>query len=125
MQSLPFGQRSAGRGCEEFRCNYNQRRPHEALQMHRPAERYQPSRQSYQECVKEWEYPAGSDVRRLNSQGMLTERGKRWFVCGALAEQRVQVERFDGKLLVSYRHMYVREVDLDRRRSSPLVVARL
>src|ERR1700680_2759204 len=92
--------------------------------MHRPAERYQPSRQSYQECVKEWEYPAGSDVRRLNSQGMLTERGKRWFVCRALAEQRVQVERFDGKLLVSYRHMYIREVDLERRCSSPLVVER-
>jgi hypothetical protein len=74
--------------------------------------------------VKEWEYPAGSEVRRLNSQGMLTEQGHRWFVCGALADQRVRVERFDGKLLVSYRHMYVREIDLVRRGSRALVVAR-
>lgn len=108
----------------EVRSSYNQRRPHEALGMKRPAERYQPSPRKYTEQVKEWEYPVGSDVRRLNSQGMLTEQGQRWFVCGALAEQRVRVERFDGKLLVSYRHMCIREVDLQRRCSRALVVAR-
>lgn len=108
----------------EVRSNYNQRRPHEALGMQRPAQRYRPSLRNYAEQVKEWEYPTGSDVRRLNSQGMLTEQGFRWFVCGALASRRVRVERFDGKLLVSYRHMYIREVDLERRCSRPLVVAR-
>ncbi len=36
----------------------------------------------------------------------------------------MRVERFDGKLLVNYRHMYVREIDLERRRSRALVVAR-
>lgn len=80
----------------EFRLSYNERRPHEALGMKRPAERYEPSRRSYEEQVKEWEYPTGSEVRRLNSQGMLAEQGRRWFVCGALADQLVRVERFDG-----------------------------
>lgn len=108
----------------EVRSSYNQRRPHEALCMQRPAQRYRPSARSYVEQVKEWEYPAGSDVRRLNSQGMLHEQGQRWFVCGALADRRVRVEAFDGKLLVSYRHMYIREVDLQQRCSRPLVVAR-
>lgn len=117
-----FGEWSAA--LSAVRSSYNERRPHEALGMQRPAQRYQPSRRSYAERVKEWEYPNGSDVRRLNSQGMLTERRERWFVCGALADQRVRVERFEGKLLVSYRHMYIREVDLDRRCSRPLVVAR-
>jgi len=109
---------------EEFRSSYNQRRPHEALGMKRPAERYQRSPRSYQERVKEWEYPAGSEVQRLNSQGMLSDERHRWFVCGALANQRVRVERFDRKLLVSYRHMYVREIDLKRRGSRALVMAR-
>lgn len=108
----------------EVRYRYNQRRPHEALGMQCPAECYRPSPRPYCEQVKEWEYPMGSDVRHLNSQGMLTEQGQRWFVCGALADRRVRVERFDGKLLVSYRHMYIREVDPERRRSRPLVVAR-
>jgi transposase InsO family protein len=117
-----FGQWAAA--LAEFRCSYNERRPHEALGMKRPTERYQRSPRSYAEQVQEWEYPAGSEVCRLNSQGMLAERGQRWFVCGALAEQRVRVERFDGKLLVSYRHMYVREIDPERRKSRALVVER-
>ena len=108
----------------EIETSYNQQRPHEALGMQRPAERYRPSPRSYVQQVKPWEYPVGSDVRRLNSQGMLTEKGQRWFICGALAEQRVRVEWFDGKLLVSYRHMYIREVDLQRRCSRALVVER-
>jgi transposase InsO family protein len=108
----------------EFRLSYNEWRPHEALGMKRPAERYRRSPRSYQENVPEWEYPTGSDVRRLNSHGMLTEQGERWFVCGALSDQRVRVERFDGKLLVSYRHMYIREIDPVKRKSHALVVAR-
>ena len=108
----------------EIESSYNQLRPHEALGMQRPAERYRSSPRSYAEQVKPWEYPVGSDVRCLNSQGMLTEQGQRWFICEALAEQRVQVERFDGKLLVTYRHMYIREVDLERRCSRALVVER-
>ena len=37
--------------------------------------------------------------------------GQRWFVCEALAERWVGVESVGSLLLVSYRHMYVREVD--------------
>jgi transposase InsO family protein len=108
----------------EVRTRYNERRPHEALGMQRPAQHYQPSARKYAEQIQPWEYPSGSDVRHLNSRGMLTEQGERWFVCGALAGQRVRVERFDGKLLVSYRHMYIREVDLQRRCTRALVLAR-
>jgi transposase InsO family protein len=115
-----FGQWPAA--LAEFQSSYNERRPHEALGMKRPVERYQRSPRNYAECVREWEYPPGSEVQRLNSQGMLSEKRHRWFVCGALADQRVRVERFDGKLLVSYRHMYIRQIDLERRRSRALVL---
>lgn len=109
---------------DQVRFIYNEQRPHEALAMERPAERYRPSSRGYAERVKEWEYPAGSDVRRLNSRGMLTNQGRRWFVCGALANCRVRVEFFDGKLLLSYRPMYMREVDVDRKCSRLLALVR-
>ena len=96
---------------EEFRQIYNQQRPHEALQMKRPAERYEPSSRSYQVQPREWEYPVGSTVRRLNAKGLLYWERKSWFVCEALAGRRVRVEKAAGALLVSYRHMYVREID--------------
>jgi hypothetical protein len=108
----------------EVQREYNERRPHEALGMRRPAELYQPSPRAYQERPPEWEYPSGSEVKRLNTQGMLEDQGRRWFVCGALAGRQVRIERIDGKLLVSYRHMYIREIDPERSGTRPLVVAR-
>ena len=47
----------------------------------------------------------------LNSAGCINWRGKRYFVCEALSGERVRVEVVDDLLLVSYRHMYVREID--------------
>lgn len=108
----------------EMRQTYNHQRPHEALGMQRPAQRYRPSARAYQEQPREWEYPEGSEVRRLDANGMLAEAGRRWFVCEALAGKRVCVERFDEKLLVSYRHMYLREIDPLGKKTRALVVGR-
>jgi transposase InsO family protein len=108
----------------EFQNIYNTRRPHEALNMQRPQERYYASPRSYQEQPRAWEYPAGSELRRVNANGAIAEAGRAWFVCEALAGRLVRIERCDGKLLVSYRHMYVREIDLPRGSTQALVVAR-
>lgn len=99
---------------EKFRHVYNEQRPHEALQMQRPAERYRASARKYQRRAPEWEYPAGSTVRPLNDHGCLYWNKRNWFVCEALAGRRVQVEPVGQLLAVSYRHMYVREIDCAR-----------
>jgi transposase InsO family protein len=109
---------------EEFRQIYNQRRPHEALGMKRPAERYRCSARMYQAQPREWEYPDGSMVRRLNPAGCLHWEGQRWFVCEALAGRRVRVESVAKLLLVSYRHMYVREIDRQQQSTRSLVLPR-
>ena len=36
----------------------------------------------------------------------------------------MRIESVDGKRLVSYRHMYIREIDLQQGRTRPLVVER-
>ncbi len=107
-----------------FQQRYNYERPHEALAMQRPAERYQPSARAYQAQPPDWEYPEGSLVKQLNSQGCLEWAGQRWFVCEALAGERVQLEPLEEKLLVSYRHMYVREIDPQQGTSRALVMGR-
>ena len=108
----------------EVRRIYNEERPHEALGMQRPVARYRASTRPYQPKPREWEYPSGSIVRRLNPAGCLDWEGQRWFVCEALAERWVGVESVGSLLLVGYRHMYVREVDRERRCTRPLVVPR-
>jgi hypothetical protein len=109
---------------EEFRRIYNEQRPHEALQMKRPVERYRVSSRNYQAQPREWEYPTGSLVRELNSHGSLYWGGANLFVCEALAGRRVRVEQVGGLLLVSYRHMYVREIDREKGCTRALVVPR-
>jgi len=107
---------------EEFRRTYNEVRPHEGIGMQRPAQRYRPSSRVYQPQPADWEYPPGSVVKCLNTQGCLDWRGERWFVCEALAGRPVRVEPVEHLLLVSYQHMYVREIDQKRRESRPLVL---
>ena len=100
---------------EEFRQIYNEQRPHEALEMKRPAERYRVSARSYEARPQEWEYPSGSTVRRAERRrAVLDWEGQQWFVCEALAERRVQVEK-TGRIAAGELPAHVRAGD----RSSP------
>ncbi len=106
---------------QDFRHEYNYIRPHESLQMAVPVSRYRPSRRSYSPRPSPWEYPTELQVKRLNTQGCLYTTGRYYFVCEALAEQQVGIESFDDKLLVRYRQMYIRELNLRTRQTRALV----
>ena len=86
-----------------------------------PTERYQPSSRMYQPNPPEWQYPTGATVVKLNHRGYANHRGYRYFVSEALAGQRVRIERLDDKLVVRYRHMYVREINEKTRRTVTLL----
>lgn len=106
----------------EFRQEYNYERPHEALQMRTPAEVYQAvNLRPYQEQPREWEYSAGT-VLRLNPQGALYYQQRTYFVSEALAAECVRVDELDGRLLVTFRHMTVREINLRTGRSTAVLL---
>ena len=109
-----------GARLEDIRHEYNHIRPHESLSMQTPAAHYRPSLRVWTPNPTEWEYPPGSEVRRLNTQGALW-LGRHYWVSKALASQRVQLRRVDRRLLVVYRNMYVREIELTSGRSSMLI----
>ena len=95
-----------------FRQEYNYERPHEALDYKTPGEVYQAvNLRAYQEQPRAWEY-SGGVVKQLDSQGLLYYRQQRYFVSEALASERVRVDELEGKLLVTFRHLTVREIDL-------------
>lgn len=107
---------------EQFRQIYNHVRPHEALQMAVPAERYRPSERVYVTAPPAWSYPDPLTTSCLNSQGMLTYQSRRYFVSEALAGRPVAYQRIDDLLLVHFRQMYVREIHLASGRSYALVL---
>jgi hypothetical protein len=105
-----------------FRQEYNYERPHEALDQKTPAEVYQAvNLRAYQEPPQDWEY-SGGGVKRLNPQGQLYYRQQTYFVSEALAAERVRVDELDGKLIVTFRHMTVREIDLRTGKSTAVVL---
>ena len=110
------------RWAEEFLQEYNHERPHESLGMKTPGEVYQAvNLRPYQEQPREWEYTGGT-LKRLNSQGMLYYQQQTYFVSEALAAERIRIDELEGKLLVTFRHMTVREIELSTGQSTAVLL---
>lgn len=96
---------------DSFRNEYNQLRPHEALDMQTPATLWCPSPRPFT-GPRDPVYPAGAEVRLLNTLGALRLNGRNWQVAGALAHQPVHLQRIDNRVLVRYANTLLRELDL-------------
>jgi transposase InsO family protein len=77
---------------------YNEERPHEALDNQPPATRYAPSRRALPARVPSVHYPGHMDVRRVASNGDVSWAGERLFVTTALAGEDVAFEEVDDGL---------------------------
>ena len=97
---------------------YNHVRPHEALGMQTPATRWQPSPRHYDPQPRKWEYPAGAWVLKVDCQGTLEIRGKKWRVSQTLAGDWVQIVRVEQRMLVFYCNTLIRELDPGIQRST-------
>lgn len=110
------------RWAKQFQQEYNCERPHAALGMKTPQERYtEENLRPYQEQPRPWEYDGG-EVRRLDNQGGLHKYGTWFFICEALTKQWVRVDEFDNKLTVTFRHLTIREIDLETKSSTPVLL---
>lgn len=114
-QGLPAAWEQWQERYEGFLHRYNHLRPHESLGMHRPVERYRPSPRAYCPQPAAWVYPAGLKVCPVDSTGSIHVARHRYFVCGALAHQQVALETIGPHILVRFRHMYIRELNLCKR----------
>ena len=115
---VPVPVQEQQRWLDEFREEYNQQRPHEALGMKTPSQVWRPSVRAYQARVREWEYEPGAEVYRLCSEGKLQLPGRRWRISMALAGQWVKLERIGERQLVYYRTTLVGELDAAAQRST-------
>ncbi len=65
---------------EEWRKEFNNERPHEALDMKTPASVYKKSKRKYDREVVEIDYPLNYKKRFVNSRGYISFKGTRYFV---------------------------------------------
>ena len=109
----------------DIREEYNTIRPHEALDMEVPAKHYKASTREYNPNPPEWEYPSGSIIKRLNLKGHLSYKGRTYFVCEALSGELVRLELLGKRLLISYRHMYIREIDIETGKTMTILLPKI
>lgn len=103
---------------DAYRWEHNHVRPHEALGMETPATRWRPSPRRYDPHPPRWEYPQGAWVLKVDCQGKLDIRGKKWRVSRTLAGEWVQVVRVEPRMLVFYCNTLIRELDPGTQRST-------
>jgi len=104
-----------------FREEYNELRPHAALGLTPPAAHFTASARVYRPTPRPWIYPNGLDIRRVHPQGHVRVAGQAFFVSEALAGEDVACLPLADRILVIYRHMYVRELHPHRHHSVPLM----
>jgi putative transposase len=89
---------------DAWRVEYNTDRPHEALGMECPDALYTASARAYPASIKEWEYPADHQVRRVIGDGYIKWRDGTVYLSGALRGETVGVaQRDDGDWAVRFR----------------------
>jgi putative transposase len=86
--NLRAQQRRFHRFCQE----YNQVRPHQALQDRTPSQLYVCSSRSYPARPPEPEYPAHFEVRRVKPDGTIKWQGRRLFITTTLCSELVALE---------------------------------
>jgi putative transposase len=83
---------------------YNTRRPHEALGQRCPARLYTASARAYPAVIKEWDYPADHQIRRVIGDGYIRWRDGTVYLSKALRGETVGVaQRDDGDWAVRFR----------------------
>lgn len=92
------------RAFDQWRPRYNCERPHEAIDMATPAQRYRASPRSFPEHLPAIEYAPGDQVRKVDSDGFISFKNRPWRVSKALRGELIALRPTgeDGILTVHY-----------------------
>jgi transposase InsO family protein len=98
---------------------YNYERPHEALQMGVPGDRYRPSRRSFPRRLPPVEYGPDDHVRRVQHGGEISFRGRLYKVPKAFRGEAIALRptATDGLFQLYFCQRRFGELDLRRRRT--------
>lgn len=100
--------RAQQRAFDNFRKEYNEVRPHEALDQGVPASLYEPSLRPYPRKLPQIEYPDFYQVQKVYPNGVISFNGVQWYVSAAVRGEWLGLEQvsddrwkvYFGKLLL-------------------------
>jgi len=93
---------------KRFVRQFNEERPHEALEMATPASAYRVSQRPYPRRLEEWDYPTGMKVRQVSNGGRFRWRCAQVFLTHVLEGERVGLWPVDER----YWQVWIGALDL-------------
>jgi transposase InsO family protein len=97
MSPMAANRRAQQRRFDQFRSEYNQQRPHQALDMRTPAACYTQSPRAYPARVRQPEYDTSLLVRRVHLRGQFSWKHHDVFLSETLAGERIGLEPIDDR----------------------------
>jgi putative transposase len=91
--------RTEQRRFDQFRDEYNNERPHEALQMKRPAKVYASSPRPLPNRIEKLSYPREYSTQLVHTTGRISYRGATYFLSKVLAGEDVGLQQIDTEEL--------------------------
>lgn len=83
---------------DHFRCEYNEERPHESLGQTPPADSYSPSPRQFPSKLPELVYPNHYIIRRVGGNGIVSYKGREFWLTKSLREEDIGLEEIDEDL---------------------------
>lgn len=110
-------QLDAQRQFDCYRNFYNNERPHHALDLDTPSQRYMPSSRVYPDQIGSWEYPPNCEIRRVKETGYFNHGGQGYFLSEAFAGKDIAVypSHITGCITILFRQFKIGRIDLERR----------
>jgi len=106
---------------DEFREEFNESRPHEALGMQYPVDVHKPATRRYEPELSPLEYPMHDEVRRVYPNGAVKMPGRgEFYISRALRGENIGLrELTPGNWLVTFMDVDLGEIDRETRRFIP------
>lgn len=97
----------------EYQAFYNNERPHHALDLDVPVQRYRPSNRLFPDVTPAWEYAPGTIVRNVKRTGYLSFCGQGFYISEALCDKSLAIvpSATDGVYSLFYRQFRVAMID--------------
>lgn len=99
---------------DRFRAEYNDERPHEAIEMKTPAQVYRPSPRPFPKKLPEVEYPAGSILRLVMGNGTIKVRTKQIYISNSLIGEQVRLDELDDGSSIWFGPLQLGKLDLGK-----------
>jgi transposase InsO family protein len=99
---------------DRWRHIYNTQRPHEAIDLKVPADRYAPSSRAYSETVQPFEYASGDCLRIVQQHGWISFKNRRFRASRAFIGKTIALRpnAKDGSYDLFFRHQFIKAIDL-------------